>query len=586
MGGGQVGQHKGCAEVMVYSFTMKHRLFISLLAVACSLLQVQPSMAQTAPGKYWVRFTDKSNSSFTLSHPEEFLSLKCIERRERQSLGFDELDLPVNQTYIDQVLAMGPGLLHHRSKWFNAITIATEDSIWLENVRLLPFVAEVRRCPQNTVNGGGFHTKFSREENDAPAEKMLFVCDSFPLYGLAWRQTEMLNVQWLHSLGYMGDGVDIAQFDAGWSRTDQLPAFERLRGDGRIKMTRDFVFPDNANVYTYNSHGTSVLSIMAAWLPGELVGAAPEANYYLFRTEDPFSEFPVETDNWAVAAELCDSLGIDIINSSLGYSLFDDPVYDHSYADMNGATVHCSIAAAIAARKGILVVNSAGNSGDDAWRYLTAPSDADGILAVGAVGPQEQHAWFSSYGPSADGRVKPDVVAMGNATAYAAQDSTIRTGNGTSFSSPLIAAASACLYQSAPHVSSVFLRDAILRSSSTFGIPTDSLGRGIPDYFNAWKIVQGDVPVVGDFGAWAYPNPCSRSLQVTLDDAKLCGVQYSIFDAMGRRCFESAGLIVTDGRGTFSLDEAVASLPTGRYTLHIYWELRNSFVSFTKINTP
>ncbi len=565
---------------------MKHRLFISLLIVACCLLQAQQAMAQTAPGKYWVRFTDKNDSPYSLSRPEEFLSWKCIERRDRLSLGFDELDLPVNQIYIDQVLAMGPGLLHHRSKWFNAITIATEDSTWLENVRLLPFVAEVKSCPASSGIASGFHNKFFKEENDVPAEKMLFVCDSFPLYGLAWRQTEMLNLQWLHSLGFMGEGVDVAQFDAGWSRTDQLPAFERLRNEGRIKMTRDFVFPDNANVYTYNSHGTSVLSIMAAWLPGEMVGAAPEANYYLFRTEDPFSEFPVETDNWVVAAELCDSLGIDIINSSLGYSLFDDPAYDYSYADMNGATVHCSIAAAIAARKGILVVNSAGNSGDDPWRYLTAPSDADGILAVGAVGPQEQHAWFSSYGPSADGRVKPDVVAMGNATAYAAQDSTIRTGNGTSFSSPLIAAASACLYQYAPHVSSSYLRDAIISSSSTYRSPTDSLGRGIPDYYRAWKIVQGDVPVVGDFGAWAYPNPCAQTLRITLDDAKSCNVELAIYDAMGRRVVTSGGVLMTDGHGTFSMDEIVSKLPAGRYTVHVHWELRNSFVSFTKISTP
>jgi hypothetical protein len=395
---------------------MKHRLFISLLIVACCLLQAQQAMAQTAPGKYWVRFTDKNDSPYSLSRPEEFLSWKCIERRDRLSLGFDELDLPVNQIYIDQVLAMGPGLLHHRSKWFNAITIATEDSTWLENVRLLPFVAEVKSCPASSGIASGFHNKFLKEENDAPAEKMLFVCDSFPLYGLAWRQTEMLNLQWLHSLGFMGEGVEVAQFDAGWSRTDQLPAFERLRNEGRIKMTRDFVFPDNANVYTYNSHGTSVLSIMAAWLPGEIVGAAPEANYYLFRTEDPFSEFPVETDNWVVAAELCDSLGIDIINSSLGYSLFDDPAYDFAYGDMNGNTIHCSIAAAIAAKKGILVVNSAGNSGDDPWRFITAPSDAEGILCVGAADAQENHAWFSSYGPSADGRVKPDVSAMGAAT--------------------------------------------------------------------------------------------------------------------------------------------------------------------------
>ncbi|MFM7729035.1 MAG: S8 family serine peptidase, partial [Flavobacteriales bacterium] len=329
----------------------------------CSLL------SQTAPGKYWIRFTDKDNSAYSLSRPQEFLSAKCIDRRIAQGIGFDELDLPVNQPYIDQVLAMGPGILHHRSKWFNAITVMTEDSTWLEEVRQLPFVAEVRaaRVGGQTV----FKDKWSVEENEVRSSTEELPCDSFPEYGRAWRQTEMLNVQWLHNLGYRGAGVDIAQFDAGWSRTDILPVFERLRSEGRIKMTRDFVWSDNPNIYTYNSHGTSVLSIMAGWLPGEMVGAAPEANYYLFRTEDPFSEFPVETDNWVVAAELCDSLGIDIINSSLGYSLFDDSAYDFTYDEMNGATIHNSIAAGIAARKGMLVVNSAGNSGDDPWRYLT-----------------------------------------------------------------------------------------------------------------------------------------------------------------------------------------------------------------------
>ena len=553
--------------------------------IICSVLIVLGSgmAAQTAPGKYRIRFIDKADSPYSLSRPEEFLSEKSIERRIGLGIGFDELDLPVNQTYIEQVLALGPGILHHKSKWFNSITVITEDSTWLEEVRLLPFVAEVRTIPA----GSQSHYRDKYLENDVvAAERMSILCDTFSLYGKAWRQTEMLNAHWLHSLGYMGAGVDVAQFDAGWSRTDVLPAFERLRSEGRIKMTRDFVWSDNPNVYTYNSHGTSVLSIMAAWLPGEMVGAAPEANYYLFRTEDPFSEFPVETDNWAVAAELCDSIGIDIINSSLGYSLFDDASYDFSYDDMNGEIVRCSIAAAIAARKGILVVNSAGNSGDDPWRYLTAPSDAEGILAVGAADSQENHAWFSSYGPSADGRVKPDVSAMGAATAYAAQDSTIRTGNGTSFSSPLIAAATACLYQAFPSSSGAQLRDAVIRSASAYTAPTDSLGYGIPDFYKAWQWIQGASIEQGDFGATAYPNPCNGQLRVTLDDAKSCELAYSIYDAVGRRVASSAGVVIADGHGTFTLDSIVSKLPAGQYTLHIQWELRNSFVSFQKMTNP
>jgi len=554
--------------------------FVLILSIFSNL---SDAFAQTAPGKYWVRFTDKDDSPFSLSHPEAFLSPKCVERRIRLGLGFDERDIPVNQAYIDEVLSLGPGILHHRSKWFNAITILTEDTTWLNEVRLLPFVAEVRSGVVGSQSE--FNEKFIEEEHQVRIDTEELPCDSFPEYGRAWRQTEMLNVQWLHSLGFRGEGVDIAQFDAGWSRTDILPVFEKLRNEGRIKMTKDFVWSDNANVYTYNSHGTSVLSIMAGWLPGDMVGAAPEANYYLFRTEDPFSEFPVETDNWVAAAELCDSLGIDVINSSLGYSLFDDSSYDFTYDEMNGSTVHNSIAAGIAAQKGILVVNSAGNSGDDPWRYLTAPSDAEGILAVGAADAQENHAWFSSYGPASDGRVKPDVSAMGAATAYAAQDSTIRTGNGTSFSSPLIASASACLMQAFPNASSSLLRDVVIRSASTFHAPTDSLGYGIPNYYKAWQLLQKNAPE-GDFKASAFPNPCSHEMRVTLDDAKSCEVEYAIYDGMGRRVHSGSGISVTDGHGTFSLDDSVSKLPSGRYTLHVHWELRNSFVSFTKIATP
>ncbi len=580
----EIGKYTRSSEVTeLSSFTMNGckkvlALTVWVLAVNAALI------AQTAPGKYWIRFTDKNDSPYSLSRPEEFLSQKSIDRRLRFGIGFDELDIPVNQHYINEVLSMGPGILHHKSKWFNAITIITEDSLWLDQVRLLPFVAEVKSGRAEAATS--FIDKFQIEDVALRSTVEGQACDSLLMYGMAWRQTDMLNVQWLHNMGYLGNGIDIAQFDAGWNRTDILPAFEHLRNEGRIKMVKDFVWSDNPNVYTYNSHGTSVLSIMAAWLPGEMVGAAPEANYYLFRTEDPFSEFPVETDNWAVAAELCDSIGIDIINSSLGYSLFDDATYDFTYGDMNGSTVHCSIAAAIAARKGIIVVNSAGNSGDDPWRYLTAPSDAEGILGVGAVDAESNHAWFSSYGPSADGRVKPDVSAMGAATAYAAQDSTIRTGNGTSFSSPLIAASVACLYQAIENASPWKIREAVIQSASTYNAPTDSLGHGIPDFQSAWFKLQGPMPAQGDFLASVYPNPCNQSMRLILRDAKSCAVRYSVYDAMGRRCSENQGSAVTDESGVILLDSIVSKLPAGSYTLHIQWELRNSFVSFSKITTP
>jgi subtilisin family serine protease len=537
---------------------------------------------QTAPGKYWVRFTDKNSSPFSLSRPEEFLSWKCIERRDRLGIGFDQRDLPVNPDYIEQVLAMGELKLHHKSKWFNAITIQTEDSLLIEAIRALPIVAEVRSSHSGLQTGHTHKWAVEAERLVAAVE----TCDSFPEYGSGWRQIQMLNGQWLHSLGYRGAGIDIAQFDAGWNRTDILPVFERLRQEGRIKGVKDFVWNNDSTIFGLNNHGTYVLSIMAAWLPGELVGTAPEANYYLFRTEDPFSEYPVEEDNWVAAAEYADSLGIDVINSSLGYSLFDDPALNHSYADMDGNTTRCSIAADIAASKGILVVNSAGNSGDDPWRYITAPSDADDILCVGAVNADEEHAWFSSYGPSADGQVKPTVSAMGQAAAFAALDSTIATGNGTSFSSPVIAGLSACLIQAFPNLSQQSIRDAIIRSASLYENPNDALGHGIPDFYVARELLLPYAPSQGDFAVNVYPNPCVDHLTVTLADAKNCEVEFTIYDASGRRCNQASGAVITDGHGVLSLDDVVARLPAGHYTLHTHWELRNSMVSFTKIKQP
>jgi len=259
---------------------------------------------------------------------------------------------------------------------------------------------------------------------------------------------------------------------------------------------------------------------------------------------------------------------------------------NHSYADMDGNTTRCSIAADIAASKGILVVNSAGNSGDDPWRYITAPSDADDILCVGAVNADEEHAWFSSYGPSADGQVKPTVSAMGQAAAFAALDSTIATGNGTSFSSPVIAGLSACLIQAFPNLSQQSIRDAIIRSASLYENPNDALGHGIPDFYVARELLLPYATSQGDFAVNVYPNPCVDHLTVTLADAKNCEVEFTIYDASGRRCNQASGAVITDGHGVLSLDDVVARLPAGHYTLHTHWELRNSMVSFTKIKQP
>jgi serine protease AprX len=448
-----------------------------------------------------------------------------------------------------------------------------------ENIADLPFVAQVKsvgRIKNTNQNDLKNVIQKSAHNNDDSN------CAGFLPYGEGFRQIEMLNGHLLHAMQHTGKGVRIAQFDSGWNLSDVLPAFENLRNEGRIAMTRDFVFTSSPDVFVLSNHGTFVLSTMASWWPDSLIGTAPDATYYLFRTEDPLSENLVEEDNWVAAAELSDSLGIDIINSSLGYSLFDDPEMNHTYGDMNGNTTRCSIAADIASEKGILVVNSAGNSGNSAWRFITAPSDGDHVLAVGAVDANEVKAGFSGFGPSSDGEVKPNVAAMGQATAYAALDSTVRTGNGTSFSSPVIAGLAACLMEAFPEKSNFEIKDAIEKSASQYNQPNDSLGYGIPDFMLAYQILQGNSqPGAGDFAAMLFPNPCNHELTVVLNDAEYCDISYEIYDASGKRVFEGTGMYQDDSYGILKFS-GMDLLSPGHYSLHLGRAGRHSVLNFIK----
>ena len=259
----------------------------------------------------------------------------------------------------------------------------------------------------------------------------------------------MLKGDILHNRDLKGKGKLIAILDAGFSRVDEMIAFEELFAENRILGTKDFVQRNN-NVFDEHTHGMMVLSTMGAENKGQIIGTSPEASFWLLRTEDVDSENLIEEYNWLCAAEFADSVGADIINSSLGYTTFDDAGQNHTYTDMDGRTAPVSIAATIAAQKGMIVVNSAGNSGSGSWHFIGAPADADSILSVGAVDENADFAWFSSYGPSFDGRVKPTVVAQGRNTIVATSNNGTLTGNGTSFSSPIVAGLSACLWEAHP----------------------------------------------------------------------------------------------------------------------------------------
>ncbi len=501
----------------------------TLLTIGCCAALLGAG-AQTAPATYWVQFTDKAHTPYSVQHPEAFLSQRALDRRAHQHIAIDELDLPVDPSYIAALLQAGQFELLNTHKWFNAVTVRTMDTLALDTLDHLPFVLQLRGTSSGRRTRN-FNDKFAAELNE---EERSSYEDT---YGLAYRQVSMMNGHLLHELGNArGEGMLIGVLDSGFENADELPGFSELRARNGIIATRDFV-QAGGDVFAAHWHGRSVLSCMAGHLEGSLLGTAPKADYVLLRTEDADSEYPIEEDNWVSGAEFADSIGCDVLNTSLGYSRFDDSSMDHSFADMDGMTTRISIAAGIAARKGMAVVNSAGNNGQDDWHYIAAPADAIDILSVGAVNDDREVAPFSSRGPSADGRVKPDVCAVGwGAIGLGVDGQRAEPINGTSFSSPITAGLVACLWQLHQDRTSHEIMDAVRRSASTYSAPSDSLGFGIPDFWRAHLLLQGQdlTHLISPSFLGLYPMPFTDVLDVALFTGEADRVNLELYDTQGR----------------------------------------------------
>lgn len=425
---------------------------------------------------YLVEFTDKNNTVYSVDNPEEYLSERAILRRTQNNIAITEQDFPVNQNYINQVIELNANF-HHSSKWFNSAVFLTNSSIFIDQVMELEFVKNVSLIYEEvTFKKGNKVQKWNQVSEELD-------------YGEADNQIKMCNAQIMHKHGFLGENIQIAVLDAGFWRVDDLSCFEELRNENRILGTWDFV-EGNESVYEDHNHGMAVLSTMASNLPGELVGSAPKASYYLYRTENVFSEYLIEEENWIKAAEVADSAGVDIITASLGYSVFDNSEMNHSYSDMDGKTTRVTQGAEIAFSKGIFVVNSAGNEGDGEWNYLTAPSDGENVLCVGAVGKDSIIAGFSSRGPSADNRVKPDVVAQGLRTSLISSDGSVIKSSGTSFSCPLMAGMVACLWQALPKYSNKEILELMRKIGDRYQLPDNDYGYGIPNFGKVVRIVD------------------------------------------------------------------------------------------------
>ncbi|MDR0742853.1 MAG: S8 family serine peptidase, partial [Tannerella sp.] len=428
-----------------------------------------------------VYLKDKGKTSFRISSPEAFLSPESVERRMLREVFVDDTDFPVSQTYIDELVATGVSPVV-QSKWMKTVVVESRDSTVAERLKAIPFVDSLK-C---VWNGTGRQDVYPCSEEDTS----VFTSTDERLensYGYAENQLGMLNGLRLHAAGYRGKGLRIAVIDAGFMNADRIEAFSSMNLLGAYNVT----FPGRS-VFCEDNHGTKVLSCIAANLPGVMIGSAPDASFLLIKSEDTRGEYPLEEDLWAAAVEYADSIGMDIISSSLGYFRFDSIADYYTRNDLNGQTAFISRVADMAAKKGMLVVSSAGNAGNNDWEKITFPADAPDVLTVGSITSDKEKSSFSSVGMTADYRIKPDVVALGTRVSVIGSAGQVEYTNGTSFSAPTVAGLTACLWQAFPLLKNTELIKLIKESSDQYQQPDAQTGYGVPDMFNAYNKANSD----------------------------------------------------------------------------------------------
>lgn len=549
-----------------------------LIFPVLSFLFFSVTTAQIAPDKYFVRFSDKNNSPYSIDNPSAYLSKRSIDRRMNQGIPIDETDLPVNPSYLAGVRATGATLLNP-SKWLNGVSILVTNPASLEAISALPYVLDVSKKSKSfaQIDDPEYYTEksfFKHEIYNEPVGSVMkqgYEIGTYD-YGMSLNQIQMLNGDVFHQMGYRGQGKVIAVLDAGFLNVNTMDAFDSLWQNNQILGTRDFV--DGGEVqFNEHPHGAMVLSCMGCNYPGMMIGTAPLADFWLLRSEDGATEYIIEEYNWVSAAEFADSVGADVINSSLGYTDFNDESQNHSYSDMDGDTAPITIGADMAAKKGILVVNSNGNEGNNPWYYMGAPADGDSVLGIGAVDGSGIYASFSSHGPTYDGRIKPDVSAQGSGVLVSDPYSGgFGYSGGTSFSSPIIAGMAACLWQANPSMTNMQLADAIRKSASQYDSPDEMLGYGIPDFVLANNILT----IISNPGennslARVYPNPFSSSFTFELagqegSNSRIENITIEIMDITGK----TVGSQVIKSNNSFETKvEILQKSPAGIYMLKI-----------------
>jgi serine protease AprX len=525
------------------------------------------TIAQTEDA--WVYLKDKPNSATFLQNPLQMLSQRSLDRRTIQNISLDLKDVPIDVTYYNQLKNNVNITILGKSKWLNAVHIQGVASAIKALLNTYSFIESIEFADKslnpNAKNIGkkiiaAHQNKFSETSTDFN-------------YGNAENQIKMLKGDFLHQQSFTGEGIQIAIIDAGFPNVNTLAAFKRIRNNNQILGGYNFA-DRNTNFYTRNNHGTHVLSTIAGYSENQFVGTAPDAKFYLFISEIAETETILEETLWVEAAERADSLGVHVINTSLGYTTYDNPNYSHTYTDMDGKTTFISRGAEIGASRGLLLVNAAGNEGNDSWKYIGAPADAVSVFSIGAVNSSENIASFSSFGPTADQRIKPDVLAQGLSSAIINYSSgNVSTSNGTSFSSPIMAGVIACFWQAFPNKTNFEIMDLIRKSADRFNNPTDQYGYGIPDFEAAYNQVLA-LDNFKNASIKIFPNPLKDTFSMSVDGYAAESLSIQIYNILGQLVFENFKLV------SKTIDSK--NLKNGIYILKIQYENQQKTVKLIK----
>jgi serine protease AprX len=501
---------------------MKKIFFLFMLSITFSAFSQEDA---------WVYFNAKPNSQYYYDNPLQMLSQRALDRRTTQNITIDFKDVPLHQPYINQISAATGITVMAKSKWLNALHIRGSQT----NIAALLALSFVQKIVYANHSLNPASRIAQRNQKNTKIDKFQESLVNYN-YGSSNTQVQMLNAQILHQQNFTGAGKIIAVMDSGFPGVDTTSPFQRLRDNNLILGGYNFV-NDNNNPYTGFQHGTQTLSNMGGYVDGQLVGTAPDAKYYLFVTEDFATENPIEESNWVEAAEMADSLGVDVISTSLGYFGYDNATYSYTYNDMNGLTSFISQGASIAFTRGMICVTSAGNSGNSSEPHIATPADTANTLTVGAVNSAEVKTGFSSIGPTFDGRQKPDVMALGASATVATQTGTISTNSGTSFSCPILAGAVASLWSAFPNKTNEEIIQLVKASSDRYSSPDNLYGFGIPDFQLALNLVLSNPGFENTSIFNVFPNPTSDYVTISCPD-NLFGNTLKFYNNLGQLILE------------------------------------------------